>query len=134
MLRKSIICLYVAGIVLFSACGDQTPGNVVSPSVEKSSEQIRLEDWGPKEARVNSPFNVQANGKSGLWIKVSGFDVNKGVRVYLGEYLLEDIGFGNNTITAGLTNEMISKPGDLSLRVVENGTNREATIGIFSVH
>ena len=123
-----------AALVAVTGCGDK-PADAPAPAPQVAAAEVKVEDWGPRETGAGKPFNVQPNGKSALWIKVTGLNASAGVKLFVGDALLEDVNVATNLVTASLPaqNTLLDKPGDQAVVLVEGATNRKVQVGTFKV-
>ena len=129
-----------AALVAVTGCGDKpadAPAQkpAAAPQGAAAAAEVKVEDWGPRETSAGKPFNVQPNGKSALWIKVTGLNTSAGVKLFFGDALLEDVHVATNVVTASLPaqNTLLDKPGDQAVVLVEGATNRKVQVGTFKV-
>jgi hypothetical protein len=81
---------------------------------------LQITSYGPREAYVGQPFNVQPNGVSALWIKLNRAVDPSSTQVMLaGEALVTTV--SGDTVTAIVPLERISIRGKLTLAVVTIG-------------
>ena len=99
----------------------------------KPAAELKLGNWGPQETPAGTPFNQQPNGKSGLWIEVTGLDLNAGAQVMFGDQPLDDVTVSDKLVTAAIPPALLQAAGDRKVVVIENGSKRQLPVGTFKV-
>jgi hypothetical protein len=91
-----------------------------------------VSSWGPRSTRVLTPFNVQPNGHSALWVVSTG---SPKVKLELGGKILPTV-VAENGLTASVSPELLrtiaARPGDLPVYLV-SPENRRQQIGLFRI-
>lgn len=114
----------VAALFGASGCGEKT--------VEKPVE-VKVGEWGPQETTVGKPFNLQPDGKSSFFVRVTGLNIGSGVQVLFGDKELENPVVSDKLVAAAVPNSLIEQPGDRAIVLVEGATKRRVTVGTFKV-
>jgi len=112
-----------------------------APAVDDSAEAelsegkiVDVEDWGERSTEVNTPFAVQSDGHSGIWIKAKNappwvkFEID-GVRVRTFH--------SENAITTGLYGDLgprvLSRVGEHPVALVDEMAGIRQPLGVFTV-
>src|SRR5262249_9705074 len=59
-----------------------------------TKEPLRVTDFGPQLVTAGRPFNVQADGRSAIWVQISRW-AEPGLRIRIGDTVLETVLEGN---------------------------------------
>ncbi len=106
--------------------GLERAGNQASPPFE-------VVDWGPRETRAKTPFNVQAGGRSAIWITVRGVHPGMPISLSFGGERLEGIVVGEGLVTSVIPDALFATPGERSVVLAQRGAARKLVVGTFSV-
>jgi len=100
---------------------------------DKVPETVTVGDWGPQETTVGKVVNPQANGKSAIWIKVSGLDYKKpGVYITFNNTKEEDVIINKDIATTYIPDGVINKAGSYVI-TIEEPSGRKTKVGNFTV-
>lgn len=110
-----------------------TPQTSPSGAVAATEGELRaVSAWGPRSTRVLTPFNVQPNGHSALWVVGTG---SQRVKLELGGTVLPTV-VAPNGVTASVTPELVrtitAQRGDLPVYLVSSEGRRQQ-IGVFQI-
>ena len=130
---RTLAILGALAALTLTGCNDNSAEQAKPQAAAKPAAELKLGNWGPQETPAGTPFNQQSNGKSGIWIEVTGINVESGAQVMFGDRPLEDLAISDHLITGAIPNELIQAAGDRAIVVIENGTNRKLTVGTFKV-
>ncbi|MCK9538209.1 hypothetical protein [Dokdonella sp.] len=91
-------------------------------------------DWGQRETQQDTPFNVQGDGHSGIWIKTRG--APPWVRFEIGGERVGTVHTGD-LITTGLYGDLqgriLSTPGAYEVALVDEMARIRQPFGVFTV-
>jgi len=134
--RKFLQAVLVSGVLVsISACDNKAP----EPQKETAAPQAQIStplaagEWGPSETAAGTPFNLQPNGKSAMWVNVSGLDVSKSVEVTIGQTKGEDVNATEKLVTFTVDAAAYEKPGDYPVVIKELSSGRVLNVGVFKV-
>lgn len=130
--RKLIILCAVLSFFALAGCGDQSaePGK---QSSSHSVAELKAGNWGPQETVAGTPANQQPNGKSAIWIEVTGLNTGVETQVLFGGQPMEDVTASDKLVTAAIPAALLQNPGDLAIIVVEGGSQRKLNVGTFKI-
>jgi peptidoglycan/LPS O-acetylase OafA/YrhL len=73
-------------------------------------------DFGPREASARTGFNVQPNGHSAMWVRLSSAPPQN-TQIVVDGQRLETMTTGSNTLTAGVPTAIAGRPGNKTIYV-----------------
>jgi hypothetical protein len=76
-----------------------------------------IEAFGPEEVVARKPFNVQPDGSSAMWVRLSS-SVNARSSIVFRNFRLKTVVSGN-LLTAVVPNELFAQPGAADIYVVD---------------
>ena len=136
--------------ILYLTHGDQTldtkiieefkPDLVVSAMVERiliypfhglvPKDSPYILDWGPKSIVSGEKFNVQAGGKSAMWIKVANVTPSCEI-TWAGKKLDSYVNAEAGAIAADVPDELFKEEGNFAIKVVDKNNGKVSqTVGI----
>jgi hypothetical protein len=108
------------------------PQTVPDAAASPQGELRVVTAWGPRSTRVLTPFNVQPNGHSALWVVGTGSPT---VKLELGGTLLPTV-VAQNGVTASVSPELLrtvaARPGNLPVYLVGPESRRQQ-VGVFQI-
>jgi hypothetical protein len=107
--------------------------SVIDQQLVAQLPQVHVDDWGTKETVVGQGVNIQPDGRSAMWIRVSNVSQIGDVYVEFGD--LRGPGRATvtkNLVTTGIPYEVIQKPGKYKVVIVEP-FGRRTDVGTFAV-
>ena len=122
-MHKKLINIFtlILAILLTAGCQDKQQTNVI------------IDSWAPQEAIVGKGVNIQSNGKSALWIKVTGLDYkNSGIYLTFNNIKEEDITVSKDLITSYIPDEVLKNKGKYNIFINEP-SGRKTMLGEFIV-
>jgi hypothetical protein len=134
-----LVVIAIAAYLLQSPKPAPPPSPPAAPQASPSEaaavtegELRTVSAWGPRSTRVLTPFNVQPNGHSALWVVGAG---SPKVKLELGGTALPTV-VAPGGVTASVSPELLrtiaARPGDLPLYFV-SPEGRRQQIGLFQV-
>lgn len=130
---RPLAILSVIAAFTLTGCNDNSAEQAKQQAAAKPAADMKLGNWGPQETPAGTPFNQQPNGKSGLWIEVTGLDLTAGAQVLFGDQPLDDVTVSDKLVTAAVAPALLQTAGDRKVVVVENGSKRQLPVGTFKV-
>lgn len=103
----------------------------------RTGQIVQVLDWGPQETSVGESFNVQQDGRSGIWVRYQG-ELPAGSFLSLAGFPLLTTAGHQGVFTAGavpaLTSRLTVISGSLPLDLVEPASRLVQRVGAFKVH
>jgi len=101
----------------------------------QAANQIKIENWGPRETPEGTKFNIQPDGRSAMWVKVKGVSMHPKTHVLFGgnEISDQDIAVQAESVTFFVRDELIQKSGSYEVAIIEGDTGRRILVGEFNV-
>jgi hypothetical protein len=101
----------------------------------QAANQIKIENWGPRETPEGTKFNIQPDGRSAMWVKVKGVSMHPKTHVLFGgnEISDQDIAVQAESVTFFVRDELIQKSGSYEVAIIEGDTGRKIEVGEFKV-
>ena len=130
---RTLAILGALAALTLTGCNDNSAEQAKPQAATKPAAELKLGNWGPQETPAGTPFNQQPNGKSGLWIEVTGLDLNAGAQVMFGDQPLDDVTVSDKLVTAAIPPALLQAAGDRKVVVIENGSKRQLPVGTFKV-
>ena len=130
---RTLAILGALAALTLTGCNDNSAEQAKPQAAAKPAAELKLGNWGPQETPAGTPFNQQPNGKSGLWIEVTGLDLNAGAQVMFGDQPLDDVTVSDKLVTAAIPPALLQAAGDRKVVVIENGSKRQLPVGTFKV-
>lgn len=125
---------------LLSACGDK-PTPTVPPATNRaavgsedtaqSSAQLAIVNFGPRSTPVDTPFNVQRDGNSGISFELSRPAPPPEVSGWFDNKPLTGVVARDRVVTATIPREYLATPGEYLLELEVGGARLPA--GSFEV-
>jgi hypothetical protein len=99
------------------------------------SSKLLILDWGPRETTEGTKFNIQPNGFSAMWVKVSGLSNHSTTHVNFGgtEISGKDLSVQHDRVTFYVKNTTILKKGTYELYIIEGHGGHKTFVGDFIV-
>jgi hypothetical protein len=136
---KNILILSIFACVL--AVGSfKIPKNIFKQDQlhqnNQATNQIKIENWGPRETTEGTKFNLQPNGLSAMWIKIKGVSRHPKTHVIFGggEISGTDLAVQAAAVTFFVRDELIRKSGSYEVAIIEGNTGRKIEVGYFKVY
>ena len=103
-----------------AACGhtesEESTASPPSSNPTATTQNIQIQDYGPKNAKAGVPFNAQADGSSAMWFKVNESLEGSVVNVHFGELTIPgDI--SGATVTIRVPQEAHVKVGTVAVSI-----------------
>lgn len=130
---RTLAILGALAALTLTGCNDNSAEQAKPQAATKPAAELKLGNWGPQETPAGTPFNQQPNGKSGLWIEVTGLDLTAGAQVVFGDQPLDDVTVSDKLVTAAIPPALLQAAGDRKVVVIENGSKRQLPVGTFKV-
>ena len=130
---RTLAILGALAALTLTGCNDNSAEQAKPQAAAKPAAELKLGNWGPQETPAGTPFNQQPNGKSGLWIEVTGLDLTAGAQVVFGDQPLDDVTVSDKLVTAAIPPALLQAAGDRKVVVIENGSKRQLPVGTFKV-
>jgi glycosyltransferase involved in cell wall biosynthesis len=92
-----------------------------------TKEPLRITNFGPQQVTAGSPFNVQVDGKSAIWVRISHW-AEPGLRIRIGDVVLETVLEGD-VLTAAVPFSLTREVGRTPLVIV--GSDGPRTEPVF---
>jgi len=89
-----------------------------------ASGKIKILEIGPNKVKAGVGFNVQPNGSSAMWVKTE--NATKDTVIFWGNTKLATYFQSPNLLTAGVPNELFSKPGKFTIYLIDQ-QNKQKT-------
>jgi peptidoglycan/LPS O-acetylase OafA/YrhL len=106
-------------ILIAIASGGLSPGD--GPRAVEGQKAVEglgtIEAFGPEEVVARKPFNVQPDGSSAMWVRLSS-SVNARSSIVFRNFRLKTVVSGN-LLTAVVPNELFAQPGAADIYVVD---------------
>jgi hypothetical protein len=101
----------------------------------QAANQIKIENWGPRETPEGTKFNIQPDGRSAMWVKVKGVSMHPKTHVLFGgnEISDQDIAVQAESVTFFVRDELIQKSGSYEIAIIEGDTGCKIEVGEFKV-
>jgi hypothetical protein len=109
---------------------DRSGGELAAIPVEPAAQQQLLADlagnppsiraFGPTEIIAGTPFNVQPDGSSAIWVKAGGLDAGS-TFIWNGKALVSAVNLKDSAITAIVPDDLFAKPGQAMIAVKSEG-------------
>jgi len=114
--------------------GSAAPVAAMEPEAYAEGTIVEVVDWGQRETEVDTPFNVQSDGHSGIWIKAKG--APPWLRVEIGgEQVSANV--SENVITTGLYGDLqgrvLSREGEYPIALIDEMSRVRQPLGVFVV-
>jgi hypothetical protein len=94
---------------------------------------IVLKDWGPRETKPGTGFNLQPGNISAIWISVSGVANHPDTQVLWDGKPLEQVVITPALVTAAVPNTLYKAAGTYPIQIKEGGSDRVVNVGTFFV-
>lgn len=105
----------------------------VMPSV-KDSPEINVTAWGPQSTQAGKGFNIQKNGVSAIWFKMSGVVAPGTMEAWFGDRKLENFSVASDKGGGiQIPQELLAKTGEYPVYLVHNLSRKRYEIGKFLV-
>lgn len=129
--------LSAAVIVFLSACNPQEP--VARPAVDAGASgaaegsQLSIVNWGEQSTRAGVPFNIQADGQSGVWFELNQSSPPAGVVVNFDGKPLDGVVVNGAIITATIPPGYLAEPGNYPVVIELQPAGTRVEAGNFEV-
>ena len=90
-----------------------------------------LKEFGPTKIKVEQAFNVQPNGESAIWTITE--NATKTTVIAWGEKQLKTTFGSSKNLTALVTKELYSKPGQFQIYLLDTKTGAKSNSLVFTV-
>lgn len=120
-----LLCAALLGLI---ACGEKRA------TAQLRIQPIQVTDWGPRETKASTPFNLQANGKSAVWIRVTGHQNKAGTTIVFGDTELEDVAVYPDGLTGAVPAHLYAQPKQIQVYIREGRLGRSQFVGLFNVN
>ena len=109
----------------------QKPWSV--PIIARIASPLRIIDWGPRSSKLGKTSNIQASGRSGIWIKADKNVVSSDLEMIVGDKLAEELTIDGQIITALIPKSILKKTGRYGV-VINTKDDKQAHVGEFTVY
>ncbi len=129
--------LSVALMLFLSACNPQEP--VARPALDAGASaaaevsQLSIVNWGEQSTRAGVPFNVQADGQSGVWLELNQPSPPADIVVNFDGKPLDGVVVNGAIITATIPPEYLSEPGNYPVVIELQPAGTRVEAGNFEV-
>ena len=89
-----------------------------------AAAKIKLLEIGPNKVKAGVGFNIQPNGSSAMCVKTE--QATKDTVIVWGDSKLQTAYKNPKLLTAGVPNELFSKPGDFKIYLLDQKTNQKS--------
>lgn len=108
-------------VLLVSACNPQQPvagiaaGAAAASAGNSAEAELTVVNWGDRSTRAGIPFNVQADGQSGIYFELSQPVRSAGVNVSFDGKPLDGVVVNGSIVTATIPSAYLAEPGSYPL-------------------
>lgn len=114
------------------ASATPTPTPTATPTPTPAPTDLTILNWGPKEAKVGSPVNVQADGNSALVFTVK--QIGGKCAVYFNDVEQPTVvNYKNNAISAALPASVFEKPCEITIQIKNKSGEEKSEPVVFKV-
>jgi hypothetical protein len=109
------------------------PQTSASAATTQGEELRAVTNWGPRSTRVMTPFNIQPNGHSAVWVLGEGA---AGVQLELGGTMLPSYATEtavSATVSPELLRTIAARPATLPLYLVGHEPGQRQQVGFFEI-
>jgi hypothetical protein len=136
-MKKTTFFFALALILNNLGCKEKSPSTYkpVENQAQQDLKEVKVENWGPQETPEGTKFNIQPNGLSAMWVKVTGVSRHPKTHVSFGGNMIEgsDLAVQDEAVTFIVRDELIQKSGSYEVAIIEGDTGRKILVGEFVV-
>lgn len=102
-------------------------------NVNVNVSALKVVQWGPKSTKAGTPFNVQPDGNSGIFVELSGDVPLTKFEGTIGGKPLSGVVASGKVVTATILTEYLATPGNYPIELVVPAANARIAVGAFVV-
>lgn len=129
---KNIVLILTFLSILIAGNLKMQNGLFLIKTKQPEIENFKVLDWGPRDTIKGKGFNIQPDGKSAIWIKVTEGLAVSNLKILFDENEMQDCVVTSDLITAAIEHGKISEDRHSEIYFKDAVSGKKYPIGVFS--